>query len=139
EREILPESKSTFRLTPTRVRRAVTTMSFNSKILAWKRTQLFWCWLTLLTAVSNLSAALVPSESKIGPHLHIRYTAGARQILQAGPRVIKILDTLSPLMQAVREYKAGTPGGIVVLRAYTTRGYVLSDDPAASASDFWTR
>src|SRR5436190_21574729 len=113
-------------------------MSFDSKSSAAKRMHgpampapcgllILLCWLSLITtAIPKLSAALVPSESKIGPHLHIRYTAGARQILQAGPRVIKILDTLPPLMQAVRDYKAGTPGGIVVLRAYTTSGYVLS-------------
>src|SRR5436190_478982 len=96
-------------------------------------------WLSPMVALPELSAALAPSESKIGPHLHIRYTAGARQILQAGPRVIKILDTLPALMQATREYKAGTPGGLVVLRAYTTSGYGLAEDPAASARDFWNR
>lgn len=90
----------------------------------------------LLTPGSLLRAA-EPSASKLSVHLIAQYTTGARQIVNAHPRVLKILDTHGSMLTAAREFKTGTPNGKVVLRIYTTRGYSRQDDPAASAADFW--
>jgi hypothetical protein len=81
--------------------------------------------------------ALPPSHSKLGIHLIINNTTGVGQIVNAHPRVIKLLDASGPMIDAARAYKAGTPDGIVVLRVYTTRRYAIADDPAVSASDFF--
>jgi hypothetical protein len=78
-----------------------------------------------------------PSGSRLAPHLLLNYTSGCQQMIQAHPRVIKILDTGGGMLAAMREYKAGTPGGKVVFRAYTSKGYSVSQDPATCASDFW--
>jgi len=88
----------------------------------------------LLVAGSGFGSP--PSSSKLGIHLIANNTAGVTQICNAHPRVIKILDTHGQMMSAARNYKAGTPEGIVVLRVYTTRRYSISDDPAVSANDF---
>ncbi len=81
--------------------------------------------------------AAPPSYSRLSAHLILNYTAGARQIVAAHPRVLKILDTHSSMLAAAREFKSGTPNGILVLRIYTSRRYTLANDPAASAQDFW--
>jgi hypothetical protein len=89
-----------------------------------------------------LAAATVPvyaqSNSRLAPHLIGGYTTGCQQIIQAHPRVIKILDVGGGMLAAAREYKAGTPNGKVVLRIYTPKGYNTSHDPAWAANDFWT-
>ncbi len=89
-------------------------------------------WLQVATVF-----ALPPSKSKLGIHLIQSNTTGVGQIVAAHPRVIKILDTSGPMLDAARNYKAATPDGLVVLRVYTTRRYTTADNPAASASDFW--
>jgi len=78
------------------------------------------------------------SPSKISAHLINDYTTGGADIAAGHPRVLKILDLGSGMLQAAQAYKAGTPGGKIVLRIYTTRGYALTDDPAVSAANFWT-
>src|SRR6266853_2733519 len=84
------------------------------------------------------SRAQTVSASKIGAHLINAYTPGASNIIAGHPRVLKILDLGSGMLQAARAYKAGTPGGKIVLRIYTPKSYAMTNDPAASATNFWT-
>jgi hypothetical protein len=105
----------------------------------------------MLTPVKSLSLCLLlagfatqafaapgpPSQSKISVHLLVNYSPGAAQIIQARPRVIKILGTDSGMMQAARDFKASTPDGKVVCRIYTSRTWARTDDPAAAGSNFW--
>jgi hypothetical protein len=96
-----------------------------------------------LLCVYALPASLL-SDSKIGIHLIGRYTQGAKEIILAGPKVIKVLDPQanSEMREAVRDYKSRYPKGIVVMRVWERTPevhYSLQDDPAASADDFWQR
>jgi hypothetical protein len=79
------------------------------------------------------------STSKLSVHLDWHYTNGARQIVAAGPQVLKILDLGGDMLAAIRDYKAAYPDGVTVLRIYTQVHYGLQDDPKASAHDFWDR
>ena len=93
----------------------------------------------LFLLVSGLAAVAQPtSPSKISAHLINAYTAGVSNIVAGHPRVLKILDLGSGMLQAARAYRADTPGGKIVLRIYTTKNYALTDDPAVSATNFWT-
>lgn len=83
------------------------------------------------------SAPATPSASKLSIHLIANYTSGAKQIIDAHPRVLKILDLHETMLQAARDYKASTPGGIVVLRIYTPHRYTLADNPQTAADHFW--
>jgi hypothetical protein len=87
---------------------------------------------------ATAAQAAPPSESRLSVHVIGQYTKGARQIVAAHPRVLKILDTGGDMLAAAREFKRGTPKGNVVLRIYTGRRYTLQDDPAAGARDFWS-
>ena len=91
----------------------------------------------LLFALAHARAAAPPSHSKISVHLLISYSAGAEQIIQAHPRVLKILGTDGSMMQAARDYKASTPEGKVVCRIYTSRRWSASENPAAAGTNFW--
>src|SRR5678816_4794126 len=62
----------------------------------------------LALALHAFAAPGPPSQSKISVHLLGSYSAGAGQIIQARPRVIKILGTDSGMMQAARDFKAST-------------------------------
>ena len=90
-----------------------------------------------LNATSPLRAQ-TPSASKISAHLINAYTTGSSNIIAGHPRVLKILDLGGGMLQAARAYKAGTPGGKLVLRIYTPKSYSITNDPAASATNFWT-
>jgi hypothetical protein len=78
-----------------------------------------------------------PFVSKIGIHLLVKYTDGAKKIIQANCPIIKILDCHPDMMAALRDYKTAHPKGIVVLRIYTNNRYDITADPAASAKDYW--
>jgi hypothetical protein len=78
------------------------------------------------------------SSSKLSAHLINNYTTGSSNIIVGHPRVLKILDLGSGMLQAARAYKASTPAGKVVLRIYTTTSYPQTADPASSATNFWT-
>jgi len=78
-----------------------------------------------------------PSQSKISVHLLGSYSPGAAQIIQARPRVIKILGTDSGMVQAVRDFKAAAPDGKVVCRIYTSTTWSRTTSPAAAGSNFW--
>ena len=79
------------------------------------------------------------SKSKISIHLIGNYTDGAKQIVQAAPRVLKLLDLGGNMRAALTDYKSRYPTGKTVLRIFTRVRYSISDDPAASAQDFWTQ
>ncbi|EEF58580.1 malectin domain-containing carbohydrate-binding protein [Pedosphaera parvula] len=92
-----------------------------------------------MAALVNLVAQGI-SSSKLSAHLINAYTAGSSNIIAGHPRVLKILDVGSGMVNAMRAYKSGTPGGKVVLRVYSPRMYTLDSDPDASAAatNFWT-
>ena len=92
---------------------------------------------TILLLCSALAPAQGVSDSRLSAHLINNYTNGARQIVAAHPRILKILNTGGGMMAAAREYKNGTTGGTLVLRIYTLRSYSRQEDPAACAQDFW--
>src|SRR5262244_1609108 len=89
----------------------------------------------LFLGTTSLALAQTPSPSKLSGHLINSYTPGSSNIIAGHPRVLKILDLGSGMLQAARGYKAGTPEGKVVLRIYTTTSYSLSADPAISATN----
>lgn len=93
--------------------------------------------LLVLMALHGRAAALPPSQSKISVHLLISYSPGAAQIIQAHPRVIKILGTDGGMIQAARDFKASTPEGKVVCRIYTPLRWSVNDNPAAAGTNFW--
>src|SRR5688572_3572014 len=93
--------------------------------------------LAVLAALNCRGAALPPSQSKISVHLLISYSPGAAQIIQAHPRVIKILGTDGGMIQAARDFKASTPEGKVVCRIYTPLRWSVTDNPAAAGTNFW--
>lgn len=78
-----------------------------------------------------------PFTSKIGIHLLVNYTPGAKKVIEANCPVIKILDVHPDMMRALRDYKTHNPGGIVVLRIYTPTGSSMDQDPAERAKWFW--
>jgi hypothetical protein len=97
-------------------------------------------WFWLMAAIcpwQAFAAAGPPSQSKISVHLLSSYSAGASQIIQARPRVIKILGTDSGMMQAARDFKSSTPDGKIVCRIYTPRTWSRTESPAAAGSNFW--
>src|SRR5438132_12307344 len=75
---------------------------------------------------------------KLSTHLINSYTAGVSNIVAGHPRALKIVDLGSGMLQAARAYKAGTPAGIIVLGIYPPTRYVMTDDPAVSATTVWT-
>ncbi|GIV18887.1 MAG: hypothetical protein KatS3mg023_0638 [Armatimonadota bacterium] len=104
-----------------------------------------WVWLLVLPWLSMFAFAQ-PDQcvSKLGIHLIGSYTEGARRILAAKPRVMKVLDpqVSAGMREAMRDYKQRHPKGLVVMRVWErTSGlrYRLEDDPAQSADDFWNR
>lgn len=99
--------------------------------------------LVVLSLLWPLSLPLTPnaqtvSASKLSAHLINGYTTGCSNIVAGNPKILKLLDLGSGMLQAARAYKASTPGGKIVLRIYTTTSYVQTADPAASATNFWT-
>ena len=84
------------------------------------------------------------SDSKLGVHMIDVYTPGTRRIIAAGPRVLKVLDPRAhtDVRQAIRDFKARVPDGIVVMRVWEGTPdlrYSVRDDPHKSADDFWSR
>lgn len=80
------------------------------------------------------------SDSKIGIFILSNYTTGSKQIVDAGPKVIKVIDPhlIPSLLEATKEYKVRYPDGKVILRIYTRgKKYTLTDDPIASAEEYF--
>jgi len=97
-----------------------------------------FCSTIFLAACSVFSASAQLSSSHISAHLINAYTAGSSNIIAGHPRVLKILDLGGDMLAAARAYKAGTPGGKIVLRIYTPTSYPNTADPGTSATNFWT-
>ncbi|MCD6350643.1 MAG: hypothetical protein J7M26_00880, partial [Armatimonadetes bacterium] len=93
--------------------------------------------IALLLAGLPMAGPTHLSPSKISLHLIGHYTPGARKVVAAGPRVLKVLDLGPDMLAALRAYKGRWPQGKTVLRIYTTRHYERGADPAAAARDFW--
>ncbi len=105
-----------------------------------------WTALVLVTAwlIAGTSALSNDSVSKLSIHLIGSYTEGAKRIIAAKPRVIKVLDPQSSaaMREAMRDYKRRHPKGLVVMRVWERTPdvhYRLQDDPVQSADDFWSR
>ena len=84
------------------------------------------------------------SSSKLGPHiLGPTSNAGAVAILNACPRIAKwVAPGDAGIGPAISNYKSHCAGGVVVLRVYVAPSmatYSVSNDPAASANDFWNK
>ncbi|MCX7799516.1 MAG: hypothetical protein N2109_04155 [Fimbriimonadales bacterium] len=86
------------------------------------------------------AATLAPSvsECRLGVHfLDDRYTIGARRLVAAGPRVLKLFDLGPGMREALRDYKTRWPDGTVVVRIWFQRRWNLQDDPEAAGRAFW--
>jgi len=94
--------------------------------------------IVFLAAFATSSVLAQLSSSHISAHLINSYTSGSSNIIAGHPRVLKILDLGGDMLAAARAYKAGTPGGKIVLRIYTPVSYPNTSDPGASATNFWT-
>ena len=89
-------------------------------------------------AVAGSAGAAELSPSKLSLHLlGGRYSPGAREVVAAGPRVLKVLDLSPEMLDALRDYKARWPEGRTVLRIYTRRTYEVGVDPEEAGRDFW--
>ncbi len=102
-------------------------------------------WLALLVWLSPF-AYTQPDQcvSKLSIHLIGDYTEGAKRIIAAKPRVIKVLDPQASagMREAMRDYKRRYPKGLVVVRVWERTPdirYRMEDDPVQSADDFWNR
>lgn len=90
------------------------------------------------TIAPQLLTAKQPS--KLGIFILTSYTEGAKKIVAAGPKVIKVMDPhSSPEMNnAVKDYKQSRPDGIVVVRMYGRQpAFTLKQDPIQSAEEYF--
>ncbi|MGQ9651669.1 MAG: malectin domain-containing carbohydrate-binding protein [Phycisphaerae bacterium] len=92
--------------------------------------------LATLPACSSAASAQ-QTDSRLGLHMIINYTSGASQVVNAHPRIHKILDTNGAMLASARDFKNNNPNGALVLRIYTAKSYNISHDPAWAANDFW--
>ena len=83
------------------------------------------------------------SSSKLGPHiLGAPNNTGGSTILAACPRVAKWVAPSTGIDAAISNYKSHCPAGIAILRVYvpaSMAAYTATNDPAASANDFWNK
>ncbi|MGZ4973728.1 MAG: hypothetical protein ACXWDN_13285, partial [Limisphaerales bacterium] len=81
------------------------------------------------------------SFSKLSAHLINAYTVGSSNIVSGKPQLLKVLalDSGFPsgMVQAMRDYKTKVPNGKIIVRVYSPKMYVMTNDPTASANDFW--
>jgi hypothetical protein len=105
--------------------------------MRWIRRGATFVYTAILLVTGSCAHAQTQSTSKLSAHLINSYTTGAASVVTGHPRVLKILDLGSGMLQAARAYKAGTPNGRILLRIYTPKSYPITADPAASAADFW--
>lgn len=68
-----------------------------------------------------------------------RYTRGAQQIVDAGPRVLKLFDLGPGMKRALADYKLKYPSGKVVVRIWTTLRWSRSDNPEAAGAEYWDK
>jgi hypothetical protein len=93
--------------------------------------------LAIVLSVRSPVLAADLAASKISIHLIGSYTPTAREVVRAGPRVLKVLDLGPDMLEAMREYKTRFPEGATVVRIYTVRRYEVGTDPQAAGRDFW--
>ncbi len=82
----------------------------------------------------------IPYPSKLGINLLSTYSSGAKTIIAAKPKIIKVMDpqNIPGLMTAVKDYKKIYPSGVAIIRVYNgDKKYTLGNDPTASAEDFF--
>ena len=83
------------------------------------------------------------TSSKLGPHvLGPPNNSGAATFLGACPRLAKWIVPYPGTDLAISSYKSTCPSGIVVLRVFvptSMAAYSPTDDPVASAIDFWSK
>lgn len=101
---------------------------------------------TPTSSINTPTPALNPlrttvSNSKLGVFF-INSTTEGKEIIRAGPRVIKVIDPqINPaLMQLVRDYKTMYPNGIVVMRVWqgtTNQQFTTTDNPENAANTFF--
>ncbi len=78
--------------------------------------------------------------SKLGIFILTSYSQGAKKIVAAGPKVIKVMDPHSSpdMNNAVKDYKQSRPDGIVVVRVYGREpAFTLKQDPIQSAEEYF--
>lgn len=95
--------------------------------------------LSILMLTSSVFAKEKPRVSKIGIHLLVKYTPGAKKIIESNCPIIKLVDVSSDMMSALKDYRALHPKGIVILRIYTANKYPFSTDPKVAAKDYWDK
>lgn len=77
------------------------------------------------------------SASKLSLHLIGPYTPGAREVLRAGPPVLKVLDLGPNMLAALRDYKTRWPQGKTVVRIYTEHRCRVDSNPTAAGREWW--
>lgn len=92
----------------------------------------------------NPGPAVGASKSKLSEFMIGRYTAGAKEILEANPQIVKVIDPGSDgaFFEGIRAYRQRVPGGIAVVRFYEGGSgayYTAAADPSASAEDFYRK
>ena len=101
--------------------------------------ELLVLFVVFTSLIANCFAAQSSTRSKIGIHLLVRYTDGAKKIIAANCPIIKIVDTTPEMLAALSDFKRLHPRGVVVLRIYTPVSYKASENPEACARDYWTK
>lgn len=102
------------------------------------------------TRVPTTMPAITPSisqpisKSKLSIFMIGSYTAGAKQILEQNPPLVKIIEPTSDgaFFEALRAYKRRVPGGLAIVRFWEgTEGlkYPLESNPVTAAQDFFNR
>jgi hypothetical protein len=80
-----------------------------------------------------------PSNSKLTIQSYHNYTTAAQQVLNAHPRIFKIIKNDTAMMDAARAFKASTPNGKVIIRPLNGYGahYTTNDGPEGAAVDWF--
>lgn len=95
---------------------------------------------SMTNGITEPNKAPTVASSKLGIFLIDTYSEGAKKIIAAKPRIIRVLDPQAntSLLEATKAYKNTISGGIVVLSMYNNiKKYSLANDPEQSASDYY--
>lgn len=88
-------------------------------------------------------AAGTVSTSKLGVFI-LQDSPGGTEILNRGPAVVNVLDPQAnpSLLARIRAFRGQYPTAKIIMRVYTGTQqlhYAITDNPVASAQDYWTR
>jgi len=91
---------------------------------------------------NNERASHASPLHKTGIFILSNYSDGAKKIVNAKPKIIKIMDPQqnADLLQAAKDFKNANPDGINVLRIYQgtqNKKYSLNDNPVTMANEFF--